>query len=236
MSNQEFLDKFFTGYWDKIDRSVTRTDSHSMFGDAEVFETLIRAVRPETIIEVGSWKGHSANFMADICRACGTPAKILCVDTFLGAVEHWLLPGAYETLNVANGRPTVFECFLGNTIARGNTDQLLPFPVDSSNAAKVLRAFDYRADLIFVDAAHGYEDVVADIESYLPLLSERGVMFGDDYQFEPLARAVHDMSVKHGFPVLVAQRKWMFLNGGLASSLLPQGFTHRKAWEGWVHP
>ena len=100
----------------------------------------------------------------------------------------------------------------------------------------MLKAYDVKADLIFIDAAHGYKDVVAAIESYLPLLSERGVIFGDDYQFEPLANAVHDMAAKHGFPVLVAKRKWMFLSPGVVTSLMPEGFALRASWEGWVHP
>lgn len=236
MANQEFLDKFFQEYWNGIDHSVTTTDEHSMFGDAEVFQTLIEAVRPQSIIEVGSWKGHSANHMADVCRAANIQCKIICIDTFLGAVEHWVLPGAFETLRIKNGRPTVFECFLGNTIARGNTEYLLPLTMDSANAAQVLQHYNYKADLIFIDAAHDYDDVIADIEGYLPLLSERGVIFGDDYQYEPLARAVHDMANRLGLQVLVAKRKWMFVNPNRPLDLSAKGFEPRTSFEGWVHP
>jgi hypothetical protein len=38
-----------------------------------------------------------------------------------------------------------------------------------------------RADLIYLDGSHDYEDVACDIAAYRPLLTPGGVLFGDDY-------------------------------------------------------
>jgi len=237
MSNNDFYELCFPpDYWEKIDRSSLIEDPHSMFGDSETFDWLIRATKPDSIIEVGSWKGHSANFMADICRSIDKIPKILCIDTFLGAVEHWCLPGEIKNLHLKNGRPTILERFQANTIARKNQDIIFPFPIDSDNAAQVLSHYDFKADLIFIDAAHDYDDVTKDIVNYWKLLAENGVFFGDDYQYEPLRRAVHDCATQLGVQVIVSQRKWMFFNQGLANCVFPHGYSLRLSPENWVHP
>ena len=52
-----------------------------------------------------------------------------------------------------------------------------------------------KADLIYIDASHDYEDVRVDLEAYWPLLNEGGVIFGDDYnehQWPGVVEAVNE--------------------------------------------
>lgn len=234
MPNAEFFaDLFPPDYWDKIDPSVLIEDSHSFFGDFEVFDWLIRTTRPEVIVELGSWKGHSANYMADVCRKIGLKSKIICIDTFNGSEEHWTYPPLREELHLKNGRPTVFERFLGNTVARGNTDYICPLPVDGGSGAKIFRTYDFRADMVFIDAGHEYDMVAKDIRQFWPHLSERGVMFGDDYQMWMTAVAAHDVAKELGVPVMVAMRKWIYMTPHLQRSLLPAGGEIRSQFDGW---
>jgi cephalosporin hydroxylase len=51
---------------------------------------VISAVRPEVIVEVGTWKGASAIHMAQTARDLGLSTQIICVDTWLGSTEHFL--------------------------------------------------------------------------------------------------------------------------------------------------
>ena len=236
MSNNEFYNTLFNEFWRNVDRTALVEDADSMFGDAETFAWLIRTVRPKQIIEIGSWKGHSANHMIDVCRENNIDARIVCVDTFLGGPEHWLLPGALESLQRKNGQPTILNGFLANTIARGNVGKVFPLCLDSPAAASVLAHFDFKADLIFVDAAHDYDAVTRDILKYYPLLSADGVMFGDDYQFKPLADAVHDCARKLGLEVLVHARKWVFLTESFLRKCTLPDVQLRKSFDGWVHP
>lgn len=230
----DFFARIFPDFWDTIDPTDLVEDDHSMFGDPEVFRFLVNAISPQTIIEIGSWKGHSANFMADLCKANGLKTRIVCVDTFLGGPEHWLLPGQIETLYRKNGFPTIINRFLGNTIARGNQGSIFPLTINSSSAAGILKFFNQKADLIFVDGAHEFNDVKSDIELYFPLLTQRGVMFGDDYQYEPLANAVHHCAEKLGVQVAVSARKWVYVTESLPE--LPADYVIRTSFAGWIHP
>lgn len=229
-----FANLFPPDYWDKIDRSVLVEDSHSFFGDGEVFDWIIKETRPELIVEIGSWKGHSANYMADACRREGLKTKIVCVDTFSGSSEHWHDPGMRQELFLKNGRPTILERFMGNTVARGNTDYIFPLPVDGATAADLFRAYEAKADLIFVDAGHQYEMVLNDIRAWWPHLSERGVMFGDDYQMWMVGWASHAFANEKNIPVMTALRKWVYLTGALEGAQIPAGgqlLDHFDKWE-----
>jgi len=229
-----FADIFPPDYWDKVDRSVLIEDQHSHFGDAEVFDWIIRTTRPEVIVEIGSWKGHSANFMADVCRREGLKTKIVCVDTFNGSEEHWSHPPLRAELHLKNGRPTILERFMGNTVARGNTDYIFPLPLDGHSAATLFRTYEAKADLIFIDAGHLYEMVVNDIKMWWPHLSERGVMFGDDYQMWMVGWAAHAVANELNVPVMVGMRKWVYMIGALKDAPIPPGgqvLDHFDKWE-----
>jgi hypothetical protein len=213
--------------WEQTERFTGYIDEQNFFADPEAFHALIEVLRPSTIVEVGSWKGHSANFMADKLRSFGISGKIICVDTFLGSQEHWSDVGYLKELHLEHGRPTIFERFMGNTIARANQDLILPLPLPASTAAVVMSNFGFKADLIYIDAGHEYADVMADLTSYWPLLSGNGVLFGDDYFHAPLRQAVQDFASSHGLEIAsYNNRKWIFVTDQLRTKLaglLPLG-------------
>ena len=58
-------------------------------GDHEVFGQLIDRLRPKLVVEVGTWKGQSAITMGRHLERQGQGARLVCVDTWLGALEFW---------------------------------------------------------------------------------------------------------------------------------------------------
>lgn len=144
-----------------------------------------RVGRPLVIIEVGTWKGLSASTMAAVCKAEGIPVRIICIDTWLGAPEFWTWglhdPTRGGALACKRGYPQVYYTFIDNMIHEGHQDVIAPFPISSSEAPTVLEHYKIRADLIYIDAAHEYEAVKADIVRFKGLLAEGGTIFGDDY-------------------------------------------------------
>ena len=139
-----------------------------------------------TIVEVGTWKGLSTTTMAGICKELGFKnVDIIAIDTWLGAPEFWTWgindPSRYGSLKCTNGYPSVFSTFTKNVKKLGHEDFIAPFPISSTQGADVLKYYNIQADVIYVDAAHEYEPVLADIKSFFPLLKPGGTMIGDDY-------------------------------------------------------
>jgi len=161
-----------------------------------IFPKLLVDTKPKTIIEIGTWKGGSAIHMGNLLKLAGSSAQIYCIDTWLGAAEFWtgdLARTPERNLLLKNGYPQIYYQFLSNVVHNGLQDYITPIPVPSSIGAKILKAQGVKADLIYIDGSHEYDDVYADLNTYSELLNPGGVMFGDDYySFADVGRAVND--------------------------------------------
>lgn len=168
------------------------------FGDAHpVFVDLINISNPGLIIEVGSWLGTSALSMCRHLKNIKSSAKIICVDTWLMSPEH-MTPGNVGNddyqMYQRNGYPENFYYqFLYNMRANKCDDIVLPIRNTSVNVAKWLIEHNIKADLIYLDASHEYEEVKNDINLYMQILSDDGILFGDDFcGFEGVRQAVNE--------------------------------------------
>ena len=156
------------------------------------FKDVIESVKPNLIVEVGTWLGASAVNMANICFDLGierSKLEIVCVDTWLGSVEHFTM----GSLTRKNGHPVIYEQFLSNIIHKQLTDVITPFPIDSINAHECLKAWDIKPDMIYIDAAHDYQSVKLDVFVWSQVLRSGGWMLFDDWHHEPIRRAVHEV-------------------------------------------
>lgn len=177
------------------------------------FKKLIDEINPRLIIEVGSWKGGSAIFMAEYIKKKNLDCKILCVDTWLGAVEFWADQHdeeRYISLGMKNGYPSVYYQFLANVMHKGLQDIIIPFPQTSILAARFLALNNIKADLIYIDASHDEKDVYDDINNYWPILNTGGKLFGDDYdEFWPGVKlAVNNFVLDNGLDIKFTERQW----------------------------
>lgn len=187
-------------------------DAHGWGGDSAAFKELITRIRPKTIVEVGTWKGASALTMAQATKELGLDAQILCVDTWLGALEFWTQhddPERYKALKLINGYPSVYYQFLANVCHQGFQDRIVPFSQTASTAALWLRYWGLTADLIYIDASHEEEDVHQDLCSYWDLVSPGGILFGDDYSWDGVRLAVERFAREIGQKVTFCADKWL---------------------------
>lgn len=193
-----------------------------------LFETFIKVVQPKIIIEVGSWKGSSAICMAKIIQKYNLDTTIICVDTWLGSPEHWLdkenklLEWGFHNLNLKYGYPSLYYTFLNNVVLEKCEDVIVPFPGTSENAYQVFRNLNIIADLIYVDAAHEYEPALRDIRSYWQLLSDQGILCGDDYiTFPGVTQAVNEFAAHIGYRILAQGSTFVCPKGDYNFSILP---------------
>jgi len=169
-------------------------DIRGFNSDSEVFGILVEKVKPRVIIEVGTWKGASAINMANHTKRLNLKTDIYCVDTWLGAEEFWTSLKDYEDRNlvVKNGYPQIYYQFLSNVFHSNNTDIIIPVPNTSFIGSKILKHMGVRAQLIYIDGSHEYEDVITDIRCYKELLDDGGIIFGDDFGYHGVNRAVRE--------------------------------------------
>ena len=175
--------------------------------NSPMFERLVMEVRPRLIIEVGTWLGASAITMARAAEKHGLDCNILCIDTWLGALDHFQTD--YLRLRRENGYPSVYKQFMANVIHEGLQRRIIPFPQTSIIAARWLTSRNVAADMVYIDASHDYEDVLADIESYAKLVRPGGVLFGDDIGIDGVRLALHEWCQKNDKLVEVYAEKWV---------------------------
>jgi len=106
-----------------------------------IFRQFITEKRPTLIIELGSYLGWSAITMANICKQNGIDCKILCIDTWLGSVEHWRKDkcNSLSKYNYfSNGTSTMFDSFCKNVISHGVENYIIPLPNTTDMMFKLL--------------------------------------------------------------------------------------------------
>ena len=182
-----------------------------------LYEYWMQTYKPNVVIEVGSFLGYSAIKMAKEVKRLGLPTKIICVDTWLGSPEHYRMYKAKEDTRIGykNGYPTLYEKFITSVIENEVQDIICPFPYPSSIAYKILNnifeKIDIKADFIFLDGSHEEYDVQLDLIYYYDLLKNQGVMWGDDFGWEGVHKALDSFSSdnKIEYKVLSNRVHWL---------------------------
>jgi len=112
--------------------------------------------------EVGVYLGHSVVFMAELAKESGKNITIYAVDTFEGSEEH-KRKGITNFLEQYKRNVKPYEKYVVTCIGK------------STEVAKTLKV---NFDFVFLDAAHDYESVKADIEAWGP---KAKILAGHDY-------------------------------------------------------
>ncbi len=140
-----------------------------------------RAKEHSNIVEIGSFLGRSTMALAD------SPGIVYAVDTFKGSEEHQgMLAGVPSDY--------LFDQFNRNLADQIGTGKVKAVPLSSLEAAKHFS--EQKFDMVFIDAAHEYESVKADIAAWLPLIADGGLLCGHDYEngtSGALERAVREL-------------------------------------------
>ena len=155
----------------------------------EQIKSVLKELQPNLIIEIGTWIGGSAIMMANYVKSINLECEIVCIDTWLGSVEHW---GELCNLKFQSGRPVLYDEFLSNVVNTGNQDIITPFPIDSTNGLLFLKKHNVKADLIYVDGGHDYMSVKNDLYNASNVIRNDGWILGDDFHHPDVRRAAMD--------------------------------------------
>lgn len=205
---------YLTDPYQKFPLEGAQLDLQGWHSTDPIFARLIGDVRPRRIIEVGTWKGASAIGMARLAKDHGLDVEIVCIDTWLGALEFWMShddPNRYGSLKMRHGYPNVYYTFIANVILSGHSDSITPFPQTSLNGARWLSLQGLHADLIYIDGSHEEADVLADVVAFWQVLRPGGVIFGDDFSesWPSVIRAVRSFAEHNGLRLEEDNEFWI---------------------------
>jgi hypothetical protein len=151
--------------------------------------------------------------MAGLLKEQGADAAVVCVDTWLGSVEHWAgsVPGWDVRPYLKHGYPTLYHQFLANVLHSKAEDVIVPVPNTSGNAARWLLRHRAVADLVYLDGSHEEDDVYQDLCNYWKLLRPGGALFGDDWHacWFGVICAVNRFAKERELAIYLAGPKWV---------------------------
>lgn len=123
-----------------------------------------------TFVEVGVWKGRSICYLATEIIRANKAIFVYAVDTWRGSEEHQI----YDT---AINQDLIYKEYLNNIVPV--KEYIHNVRANSVEASKMF--FDESLDLVMLDANHGYEEVLKDIQAWWPKVRPGGILAGDDY-------------------------------------------------------
>lgn len=126
---------------------------------------LVDAIRPASIVELGTHNGFSYFIFCEAIARLGLSTRAFALDSWEGD-DHAGFYGEDVFAHVSAVNRAEYSDF--STLLRGYFDDSLAVIDDGS------------VDLLHIDGRHGYDDVRHDFEAWLPKMSDRGVVILHD--------------------------------------------------------
>ena len=120
-------------------------------------------------VEVGSWKGHSAAFMAVEIVNSGKDIRFDIVDIMTESIPLQDVPDRVEIFQ----KRYMEICYNLAPVPYVNI-----IPKASTEASAMYK--DGILDFVYIDADHHYKNIVQDIKCWLPKVKYNGVIAGHD--------------------------------------------------------
>lgn len=174
------------------------------FDFPSVYQVMVQSHNNALFVEVGSWQGKAAAFMAVEIINADKNIKLHCVDTWEGSIEH-----KQENVIV---QKELYNTFLKNIEPVNHI--ITPIKLASVDAARTYE--DESIDFVFIDAAHDYENVRQDLYAWYPKLKKGGMMCGHDHTWPGVVKAVNEFITTTGLTLhlIGVQDCWGFIKRG----------------------
>lgn len=146
------------------------------------------------LLEIGSWAGGSAIVWAEgIKRFNDGNGMLVCVDPWrcyfdLSKEKRFF----YKEMERAMRKEKLLRLFFHNIRCAGVEDLIVPMRGFSGTCLPMLK--DCQFDIIFIDGDHIYQSVLKDLKNSDRLLTDGGILCGDDLELQ--AREVDEDDFK----------------------------------------
>lgn len=160
------------------------------FDFQDIYSRMVKnATDGSHFVEVGSWKGRSASYLAVEIVNSDKAIKFDCVDTWQGSREHLSPISPFFQAELLKDEDWLYQEFIKNIAPV--KEIINPVRTTSLKAASAYA--DESLDFVFVDASHEYEDVLKDLHAWYPKIKKGGYIGGHDYIFySGVRRAVNE--------------------------------------------
>jgi len=139
-----------------------------------------------TFVEIGTWTGKSAAYMASLIKEYHKSIRFYTIDTFNGSTDE---PEHAEIIKTIGG--DLFSFCHSNLSQCGILDKVNIIRMDSIEASKLFA--DDSIDFLFIDGGHSYEQVCKDVKAWYPKLKIGSYMAGDDIDSPAVYDAITEL-------------------------------------------
>jgi SAM-dependent methyltransferase len=172
------------------------------FNFQEIYDDALREARSGAVfVEVGSWYGRSAAYMAVEIANSGKQIDFYCVDTWRGSED---LPWMANHLATRGG--SAFPFFRENMQGGGVWSLIKTIQQPSARAANSFE--DESLDFVMIDGAHDYASVRDDVRAWLRKVKPGGVIAGDDAGWPGVLIGVHETIPLSGIVISNSGANW----------------------------
>jgi len=138
------------------------------------------------VLEIGSWGGQSTLLWATAIKEyAGGNGTVVCIDPWAYYDGLYMDAGlSYypRIMTAAMRKDRIYQLFQHNIRSSGYSEFVQPFRAHSGKAVPLLR--DAYFNLVYVDGSHRYEHVLDDLNKCSRVLTEGGILCGDDLELQ----------------------------------------------------
>jgi predicted O-methyltransferase YrrM len=165
----------------KIKHFYRETEGENWFNYQNLYSDVVRKFDSGAhFVEVGTWKGKSACYMAVEIINSEKDIKFDCVDTWEFVKGERIAIHKFDDL---------FNIFKKNIEPVKNKINI----IKSISWDAASRYDDSSLDFVFLDAGHNYESIKKDIQTWLPKVKVGGILAGHDWQLKGVKKAVLEL-------------------------------------------
>jgi cephalosporin hydroxylase len=159
-SEREIVDRFHKHFYDSQVWLTTRwlgVPTAQNPNDAWIHQEIIASVKPDFIVEAGTWNGGSAALWATILQQVNPAGRVITIDI-------------KDYVTAAKELPIVKE----------KVDFLIGSSVEPAIVAEVKKRVNEKKVLVILDSNHSKQHVLAEMKAYAPLVSKDSYMIVQD--------------------------------------------------------